>query len=176
MHYLESNSARSGQVARRATAGKATRQVSCLVKETLGMSLVESLGELLPMSSRRVKPSHPCTDSIRERREPLMLVYIFLCYLLTKETRILTHLETIMNFTLLYHHTTHTTSHCPERASQRRTVSSIVSIYIPSTAHFHRDNLTFHADTTDCRNGEVLFTDPTTSGYMGRCYRVQGYE
>jgi hypothetical protein len=116
MHYLESNSARSGQVARRATAGKATRQVSCLVKETLGMSLVESLGELLPMSSRRVKPSHPCTDSIRERREPLMLVYIFLCYLLTKETRILTHLETIMNFRRFYtiydttinqQHTTH---------------------------------------------------------------------
>jgi hypothetical protein len=98
-HYLESNSARSGQVARRATAGKATRQVSCLVKETLGMSLVESLGELLPMSSRRVKPSHP-----------------FLCYLLTKETRILTHLETIMNFRRFYtiydttinqQHTTH---------------------------------------------------------------------
>jgi hypothetical protein len=38
----------SGRVARRVTAGKVARQVSCLVRESLNISLGESLKELLP--------------------------------------------------------------------------------------------------------------------------------
>jgi hypothetical protein len=55
----------SGQVAEGATDGKATRQVSCLVREPLGMSLGEYPGELLPKSSR------PVTKLLRPIQVPI---------------------------------------------------------------------------------------------------------